>query len=114
MSPSETGHSLPSHLCKSENIIIVHGNGKESTEGKLPSQNAVAKQDEWETTVLSTFLGMSTPWMSTGAWKSPALIFVRVCFLDVDSPSCFSETGSGVDVSAAFWLREAGGEFFLM
>lgn len=29
MSPPETGHTLPSLLCKSENIIIAHGNGED-------------------------------------------------------------------------------------
>lgn len=37
------------------------------------------------------------------------LIFVCVCFLGVKPLSCFPETGSGVDVSAASWLRETEG-----
>lgn len=60
MSPSEAGQSLPSLLCKPENVIVAHGYGKESIEGKLLSQNTVAKQDELETTVMSTILGVST------------------------------------------------------
>lgn len=76
MPPSEAGQNRPSPSCKSENIIIAHGYGKESIEGKLPSQNTVAKL---ETTVFSTFLGVSTPWMSTGAWKSSAPADLCVC-----------------------------------
>lgn len=75
------GHRLPSLLHNSENVIVAHGYGQESTEGEVPTQNSMDKQDELETTVLSTFLGMPTPWMSTGAWKSPspADLCVSVC-----------------------------------
>lgn len=60
ISPSEAGQSLPGLFCQSENVIVAHGYGKENTEGKLASQNTVAKQDELETTVMSTILGVST------------------------------------------------------
>lgn len=112
MSPSELGHKLPSLLHNSENVIVAHGYGQESTEGKVPTQNSMDKQDELETTVLSTFLGMSTPWMSTGAWKSPspADLCVSVCAFWMWIPlPVFQTQVQARGVSAASGLREAGG-----
>lgn len=112
MSPSELGHKLPSLLHNSENVIVAHGYGQESTEGKVPTQNSMDKQDELETTVLSTFLGMSTPWMSRGAWKSPspADLCVSVCAFWMWIPlSVFQTRVQARGVSAASRLREAGG-----
>lgn len=94
----------------------AHGCGKERAEDKAPSQSAVARRDELEITVFGTFLGASISWLSTGAWKSPApaVLFACVRFLDVASPSCFLEMGSGTDVSAGFVTAGSrGGELSL-
>lgn len=108
MSPPETGHTLPSLLCKSENIIVAHGNGKERTEGKLSPQDLWPSKMSWKPLDSALFLGCP----AHGCPQEPGnpqhpLIFVCACFLDVDSPS-FSETVLAGCVSSLAWPRGRG------